>query len=241
MLNYNYLWLNFNIFYKMRTADWPAVAKTKAILIGENSTLQWKDEVIEHAMFLDYYFNHPPYDLGERSRYSEAKTIFETILELTDGVCRPENIHGTLLSNEILARPPKGKHLFVPENEAASGLNHIKALLKRYPSVEYIFAMGLQTNYYLQKLGLYSCGELADDFIHGSQPRRIGLESYHQYYQPVDAKPFREVCFKRYKLADYPNIEIIPILPVKSYPLAGSDLNNYGENFQQLKDSFKIK
>lgn len=225
----------------MKTADWPAISKPKAILIGENSTLQWKDEVLEHAMFLDYYFNHPPYDLGERSRYSEAKTIFEILLEISDGKCRPEQVHGTLLSNEILARPPKGKHLFVPEDEAVSGLNHIKALLKRYPSVEYIFVMGLQANYYLQKLGFYNCGEATEEFIHGAQPRRIGLESYHQYYQPVNAKPFRDVCFKRYKLAEYENIELIPMLPVKSYPLSGSELNNFGENFESLKASFKTE
>ncbi|MFI3283425.1 MAG: hypothetical protein SNG10_08050, partial [Rikenellaceae bacterium] len=97
----------------MKTADWGSVVTTTTLLIGENSTLQWKDEVIEHAMFLDYYFRHAPYDLGERSRYSEARTIFDTLSEITSGECRPEQVHGTLLSNEILPRPPKGKHILI--------------------------------------------------------------------------------------------------------------------------------
>ncbi|MFI3281063.1 MAG: hypothetical protein R3Y44_03705 [Rikenellaceae bacterium] len=222
----------------MKTADWPSIVGTQILLVGENSTLQWKDEVLEHAMFLDYYFRHAPYDLGERSRYSEARTIFESLEDMTAGVCRPEQVHGTLLSNDILARPPRGKHILVPEKAAREGVSHINSLIKRYPTIKYIFVMGLQANYYLQKFGFYSCGELHDEFIKGAEPRRTGLDSYNPYYQPVNAKPFRQVCFKRYRCAQYPDIEIIPILPVKSYPLAGSDLTNYGANYQNLKDSF---
>ncbi|MFR9504097.1 MAG: hypothetical protein SNH73_06585 [Rikenellaceae bacterium] len=222
----------------MKTADWPSVVNTQVLLIGENSTLQWKDEVLEHAMFLDYYFNHPPYDLGERSRYSEARTIFESLDDMTNGVCRAEQVHGTLLSNDILARPPRGKHLLVPEEAAREGLGHINDVIRRYPTIKYIFIMGLQSNYYLQKFGFYSCGELTESFIRGAEPRRVGLNSYNPYYQPVNAKPFREICFKRYRATQYPEIEVIPILPVKSYPLAGVDLINFGANYQCLKESF---
>ncbi len=222
----------------MKTADWPSIVSTEVLLIGENSTLQWKDEVLEHAMFLDYYFRHAPYDLGERSRYSEARTIFETIEDLTCGECRAQSVHGTLLSNDILARPPRGKHIYVPERAAREGVEHVKGLLKRLPSIKYIFVMGLQTNYYLQKYGFYSSGEGSEEFVRGAQPRRVGLESYNQYYQPVNAKPFRDICFKRYRAAAYPNVEVIPILPVKSYPMVGSDLANFGESYQSLKESF---
>ncbi|MFI3266486.1 MAG: hypothetical protein R3Y15_04970 [Rikenellaceae bacterium] len=225
----------------MKTADWPAISTTKVLLIGENSTLQWKDEVLEHAMFLDYYFNHPPYDLGERSRYSEAKTIFDTLSEITSGQCRAEQVHGTLLSNDMLTRPPKGKHLLIPEKQAKEGIIHIKSLLKRYPSIEYIFVMGLQTNYYLQKFGFYNCGDMTESFVKGAEPRRIGLDPFEPFYQPVNAKPFREVCFKRYAAAEYPNVEVIPILPVKSYPMSEVELKNFGANFSTLKESFKAK
>ncbi|MFI3320870.1 MAG: hypothetical protein SNH01_09435 [Rikenellaceae bacterium] len=225
----------------MKTADWSSIVTTKVLLVGENSTLQWKDEVLEHAMFLDYYFRHAPYDLGERSRYSEAKTIFETLQELTCGVCRPEQVHGTLLSNNQLQRPPKGKHILIPERDAREGVEHIKWILKKNPTIEYIFVMGLQTNYYLQRFGLYECGELTEPFLKGAEPRRVGLSSYNPFYQPVNAKPFREVCFRRYGVKGFPNVQIIPILPVKSYPLVGSELTNFGESFEALKASFAEK
>ncbi|MFI3268604.1 MAG: hypothetical protein R3Y51_07815 [Rikenellaceae bacterium] len=225
----------------MKTADWHSIVTTKALLIGENSTLQWKDEILEHAMFLDYYFNTPPYDLGERSRYSEAKTIFETLLEITDNTCRPEQVHGTLLSNDLLARSPKGKHIFVPEKEAREGYTHIKNIIKHNPTIKYVFIMGLQANYYLQKFGFYNCGENTDAFLKGAEPRRTGMQSEKPYYQPVDAKPFRNVCFKRYEAVNHPQIEVIPILPVKSYPLMGTELINFGENFEQLKKSFRTE
>lgn len=223
----------------MKTADWHSIVTTKALLIGENSTLQWKDEIIEHAMFLDYYFNTPPSDLGERSRYTEAKTIFNAILEITNDTCRPEQVHGTLLSNDFLARSPRGKHILIPEKEAREGYTHIKNILKHNPTIKYVFVMGLQANYYLHKFGFYNCGENTEAFLKGAEPRRIGLQSDKPYYQPVNAKPFREVCFKRYLALENSQIEVIPILPVKSYPLSGTELLNFGENFNSLKKSFK--
>ncbi len=223
----------------MKTSDWQSVIDAKVLLIGENSTLQWKDEVIECAMFLDYYFDHAPYDLGERSRYSEAKTIFEYLKEISAGDCRPEQVYGTLLCHDPLYRAPRGKHILIPEKQAESGLLHIKKVLKDNPNIEYIYAMGLQTNYYLQKLGFYSSGELKEEFVKGAEPRRVGLNSYDPFYQPVNAKPFREVCFKSYDVEEFAGVKIIPILPIKSYPLSEVDMKNFGDNFNNLKSSFK--
>lgn len=225
----------------MRTADWPSITTTKVLLIGENSTLQWKDEVLEHAMFLDYYFNHAPYDLGERSRYSEARTIFEVIVEMTSGEYHPEQVHGTLLSNAILDRPPKGKHILIPQSEVVEGVEHIKGLIAKYPTIEYILVMGMQTNYYLQKHGLYNSGDLSESFLKGAEPRRVGLSSIEPFYQPVNAKPFRQICFKEFEINGNPNIKVIPMLPVKSYPLSGSELMNFGENFDSLKGEFALR
>ncbi|MFI3247749.1 MAG: hypothetical protein R3Y39_01275 [Rikenellaceae bacterium] len=225
----------------MRTADWPAVITAKTLLVGENSTLQWKDEVLEHAMFLDYYFNHPPSDLGERSRYSEAKAIFEALSDMSCGECRAEEVHGSLLSNALLPRPPKGKRILIPVQEAKDGVEHICGVLKRNPTIKYVFVMGLQANLYLQKLGFYSCGEMSERFFNGAQPRRVGVNSFDPYYQPVDAKPFREICFKRFEATNYPGVVVIPILPVKSYPLSGVELTNFGDNYSALKSSFSKK
>lgn len=225
----------------MRTSDWTSILKAKVLLIGENSTLQWKDEVVEYAMFLDYFFKAPPSDLGERSRYSEAGNVFRYLEHITAGECKPETVYGTLLSNDALNRPPKGKHIYVPEREAKEGVRYIKSLLKENPTIEYIFAMGLQTNYYLQKLEFYNCGELTEQFVKGAEPRRVGLSSYDRFYQPVNAKPFRDVCFNIYDVTEFKGVKIIPILPAKSFPLRDSELTNYGDNLEKLRLSFAKK
>lgn len=224
----------------MRTSDWASILSPKILLVGENSTLQWKDEIIEYVMFLDYYFRPKPYDLGERSRYSEAKTIFDYLKEITGGICRPEQLYGTILSNDIHQRPPKGKHIFIPDRSAQNGVMHIKRLLTEHPTIEYVFVIGLQTNYYLQKYKLYSCGDtLTEKFIKGAEPRRAGVSSVEPYYQPVDAKPFRDICYNMYNINGFEKVKIVPILPVKYYPLKDTELKNFGENFERLKDYFK--
>lgn len=225
----------------MRTSDWCSVLKAKVLLIGENSTLQWKDEVIEYAMFLDYYFKAPPSDLGERSRYSEAGNVFQYLDYITAGVCKPQYVYGTLLSNDALKRPPRGKHIYVPEREAKDGVRYIMSILKENPTIEYVFAMGLQTNYYLQRLEFYNCGELTEQFVKGAEPRRVGLSSYDRFYQPVNAKPFREVCFKAYDVKGFKGVKVIPILPAKSYPLRDSELVNFGDSLEALRLSFAAK
>lgn len=221
----------------MKTSDWQSIITPRALIVAENSTPQWKDDIPEYPMYLDYYFYNPPYDLGERSRYSEAKVLLETLTDLTQGACRPEEVSATLLSFDVLLRPPKGKRLLIPSAQAQEGVERIKAILGANPSIEYLFVMGLQTNYYLQKFGLYDCGELTSSFLRGAEPRRVGLSAADPFYQPVDAKPFREICFGRFAV-DALGIEVIPILPLKSYPLSGVELTNFGANFESLRESF---
>ena len=223
----------------MKTSDWPSMLDPKVLLIGENSTLQWKDEIIKYAMFLDYYFNPAPYDLGERSRWSEAKAIFDYLKEMTAGKCKSEQLYGTLLCNDILERPLRGKHLLIPEDGAKKGVDHIKSVLQKNSSIKYVFVMGLQSNYYLQKFGFYDCGEFTAEFLKGAEARRVGLSAMCPFYQPINAKPFRDICFKMYDVKEFEGIKIIPILPGKSYPLRDSDLNNFGDSFEKLKLSFK--
>lgn len=223
----------------MKTRDWESIVTAKGLLIGEHSTLQWKDEVPDYPMFIDYYFDHAPYDLGLRSRYMEAKVMLDTITEITDSECRAQQLHCTLLSKEPIPRPPKGKHTLIPESHGKAGVEHIKSILKKNPSIKYIFALGMQTNYYLQKHGLLDLGDLAEEVLHGCQPRRVGISSIEPYYQPVDAKVFRKICFKRYPVIGYKGVEVIPMLPMKSYPLSDGNIKNFGANFDQLKSSFR--
>ncbi len=223
----------------MRTSDWTSILDATFLLVGEHSTLQWKDEEVEYAMFLDYYFNKPPYDLGERSRYSEASNIFTYLREMTDGLCTPERVHGTLICNTSLERPPKGKHMLIPARYGENGAKRVRKVLEDNPTIKYIFVMGMLPNYYLQKHGIYSSGEHSEAFLKGAEPSRIGLAE--GYYKPVNAKPFRDICFKPFKMIGNEEIEIIPILPHKSYPLYDSNLKNFGESFNNLIEYFKNK
>lgn len=225
----------------MKTSDWPSILEAKVLLVGENTTLQWTDEIIEYVMFLDYYFNRKPYDLGERSRYSEAETIFDYLSEIMTRECKAEHVYGTVLCKEFLKKPPKGKHMLISEQYAKDGLLNMQNILRENSSIKYIFVMGLQTNYYLQKLGFYNCGELTELFLKGAEPRRDGISSREPYYQPVNAKPFREVCFNIYDINGFKDVKIIPILPIKSYPLSGSDIDNFGKNFEKLKLDLQSK
>ncbi len=224
----------------IKTSDWASVLDAKLLLVGENSTLQWKDEIIQYAMFLDYFFDRAPYDLGERSRFSEARDMFDYIKEMTNGQCRPESVYGMLFTNAALARPPKGKHILVPEKCTNDAIENIANVIKNNPTVKYVFVIGLQANYYLQKKGVYDCGDLSAEFIKGAEPRRVGLADDEPYYQPVDAKPFRKICFKAFESKRFEGVKIVPILPVKSFPLRGSELDNYGNNYESLIDYFKV-
>ena len=226
----------------MRTADWTSNLDAKILLIGETSTLQWSDEIIPYPMFLDYYFMPPSQDLGERSRYSEAANIFDYLDKMTNYKYKPRELYATLMTNHLLDRAPKGKHILIPEDSAKRGIVHIRALIEDNPTIEYVFVMGLQANYHLQKLGCYNCGkELSESFMKGAEPRRTGLNAPKPFYQPVDAKPFREVCFNMYDLNGFKNVKVIPILPGKSFPLQGTDLANYGANFKALRTFFKLQ
>ena len=158
---------------------------------------------------------------------------------MTNGLCKPESVYGTLFTNAFLARPPKGKHILVPEKCTNDAVMHISNILKENPTIKYIFVVGLQANYYLQKKGVYECGELTADFLKGAEPRRAGLSDDEPYYQPVDAKPFRKICFKAYDAKKYDGVKIVPILPIKSFPLRGSELDNFGFNYESLIDYFK--
>ena len=223
----------------MKTSDWASILDAKFLLVGEHPTLQWKDEVVEYAMFLDYYFSAAPYDLGERSRHSEARNIFTYLKDMTDMYCTPELVYGTLMCSAPLSRPPKGKHTLLPATYAENGLLRINRILKENPTIKYIFVMGMQANYYLQKLGFYSCGEFGDAFLRGAEPARLGLAGKEKFYQPVNAKPFRDICFKPFDVVDHAGVKIIPILPHKSYPLYDSNLNNFGDSLEDLREFFK--
>lgn len=218
----------------MRSKDQKATYPAKVLIIGEDSNLQWTDTVTEYAMFADYYFRPFPEDHGERSRNVEAQNLYHHILFLTNDRFKAEEIYVTNLCNDYVQPPAKGKRVLIPEERAVKGFDHIKWILEQNPSIKYIFAMSLQTNYWLQKLGLYGGDET---FIHGAQPRRVGMECIEPYYQPVDAKTLRTIIGQIYDTT-LPEVKIIPVLPAKDFPLRDKNEELFREAYTKIRTIF---
>lgn len=219
----------------MRTKDWKAIKDAKILVVGEDSNLQWSDNVPEYVMFADYYFRSFPQDHGERSRNVEARNLFDYITWLTANKITPEEIYITNLCNDNVEPSPKGKRVFIPETKALKGIEHIKWVLSENPSIKYVFAMSLQTNYWLQKAGFYT-GHAA--FLSAAEPRRTGMEYEQPYYQPVDGKAFSSICGTIYE-AENTSVKVIPILPAKDFPLSGLNIERYKESYENISNYFK--
>lgn len=219
----------------MRAKDWKAIKNAKILVVGEDSNLQWSETVPKYVMFADYYFRSFPQDHGERSRNVEARNLFDYIIWLTDYKVTPEEIYITNLCNDSVEPSPKGKRVFIPEAKALKGIEHIEWILSENPSIKYVFAMSLQTNYRLQKAGFYT-GNAA--FLSAAEPRRTGIENEPPFYQPIDGKAFSSICGNIYEAKDS-TLKVIPILPAKDFPLTGQNIERYKEKYENILSHFK--
>ncbi|MEG1587314.1 MAG: hypothetical protein RR346_10605 [Bacteroidales bacterium] len=220
----------------MRSKDWKPKETAKLLVIGEDPNLQWSDTPAEYPMFANYYFQKVPYDHGERSRYNEAKNLFEMIKTLTDYTYAVDEVFITHLCNESLEHAPKGKRTLIPENLALKGVDHIRWILEQNPEIDLIFACSMQTNYWLQKTGLVPADEA---FLKGAEPRRTGIQSYPPFYQPVNGKVFGDICGKFTHLTDRPSVRVLPLLPAKDFPLRERNLEQFGEAYDAIRKSFE--
>lgn len=218
----------------MRTKDWKAKKDAKILVVGEDSNLQWSETVPEYVMFADYYFRSFPEDHGERSRNVEARNLFNYITSLTANKVTPTEIYITNLCNDNVEPSPKGKRVFIPEAKALKGIEHIRWILSENPSIEYIFAMSLQTNYWLQKADFYA-GDA--DFLSAAEPRRVGMENEQPFYQPVNGKAFSSICGNVYEVKES-LVKVIPILPTKDFPLSGQNIERYKEAYENIFNYF---
>lgn len=220
----------------MRSKDLKPAEPAKLLVIGEDSNLQWSDTATQIAMFADYYFRSFPEDHGERSRNVEARNLFAHISFVTNDFAKPSEVYVTNLCNDYVTPSPKGKRVLIPEEKAIKGVSHIEWILEQNPTVEYVLAMSLQTNYWLQKLGFYGGDEA---FIQGAQPRRKGLEDIEEpFYQPVDGKIFQTICGNSYEAKNHP-VKVIPILAAKSFPLRDRDKELFSEAYAKIRASFR--
>lgn len=219
----------------MRAKDWKATMSAKVLVIGEDSNLQWSGKAPEYVMFADYYFRRFPEDHGERSRNVEARNLFNYIADLTSHRIDPREVYLTNLCNDSLEPSPKGKRILIPEEKALRGIEHIEWILSQNPSIKYVLAMSLQTNYWLQKAGFYTGSET---FLTEAQPRNTGINCIQPYYQPISGKAFPSVCGRVYEANRFP-VKILPILPAKDYPLSEQNSERYSEAFENIRLFFK--
>jgi hypothetical protein len=81
--------------------------------------------------------------------------------------------------------------VYIPSEKAIEGLDSIKKILKEYPTIEYIFPISLQVNYWLQKLGFYTS---EDSFLVKSEPIETGIQYDRPYFEPKNSKTFLLIC-----------------------------------------------
>lgn len=218
----------------MRSKDWKPEMPAKLLVIGEDPNLQWSEQLPQYVMFADYYFKKMPYDLGERSRYMEAKNLFDMVKELTDYKYFVDEVYVTCLCNDTLPRPAKGKRTFIPEKYALKGVEHIKWILEQNPEIEVILALSQQTNYWLQKSGLVEANE---EFLKGAESRRTGMQDLMPYYQPVNPKSFNAICAKP-MVVKGTEIRVYPLLPLRDFPLRETNIDKFGPLYSEMKSAF---
>lgn len=214
-----------------QTKDWSPLVEPRLLIIGDNPTLQWSDEIIDYAMFLDYYFRERPYDLGERSRYAQAKATFEMIEQISGGRYKPQDVYATDFSKDLLERPPKGKKIFLPRIVAATQVERMREILCDNPSIEMVYAVSSQVACLLAEAGFF---EAPDGFVAGATARNKGAQNDPPFYQPINPDSFAEVCFKAFDVVGFQGVKVMPIVPLNDFPLQGANLQKYGAAFDAI-------
>ena len=220
----------------MQTLDWkPKEHTPRALLIGHDPRLQISDTQAEYVLFANYFFHNTIKDRAFKSKYGLAASAFNQITHITNGKIKQEEIYITNLCNSSLPHAPKGKTVYIPKNKAIAGVENIKRIIEENPSIEYIFPMSLQVNYWLQKLGLYYTN---DEFIEKSTPKTIGVQNKLPYYEPNGKSPFLLICGNRYRVTGGTQ-DVIPILHAKCFPL-NEQFKAYEPTYENIRNYFRI-
>ena len=160
-----------------------------------------------------------------------AAKSFGQILDITKGRYKAEEIYVTNLCNEFLEHAPKGKTVLIPEPIAKKGYERIVKIISQYKTIEYIFPMSQQVNYWLQYFGLYNADT---DFLKEAKPKQKGIDNKPPYYEAVKQTnaPFLKVCGNVYSLNT--GQKLIPILHTKQY----GQLKAYSDCYEKIKKHF---
>ena len=218
----------------MQTLDWkPKEHTPRALLIGHDPRLQISDTQAEYVLFANYFFHNTIKDRAFKSKYGLAASAFNQITHITNGKIKQEEIYITNLCNSSLPHAPKGKTVYIPKNKAIAGVENIKRIIEENPSIEYIFPMSLQVNYWLQKLGLY---QSSAEFVVISTPKTIGIQHEPPYYEPTGKSPFLLICGNRFQVTGGTQT-VIPILHAKCFPL-NKQFRAYEPAYERMSSYF---
>lgn len=213
------------------TKDHKPAKPAKVLLIGHDPTLRNTDTQAEYAFFADYYFKEKPKKKSEKRKFMLAKRTFDQILDITVGKFDADEIYITNLCNKTL---PHAKEVIKnPQNEAAEGVMRIKEILNSNPTIQYVFPMSLQVNYWLQELGLYSSH---DSFLDDTRPKESDKNT--QGFKPRKGRTFLQICGKQFTIDGYKKQILIPILHTKQYPLTGR-MTAYEDSYRHICEYFK--
>jgi hypothetical protein len=218
----------------MQTLDWkPEVYAPKALLIGHDPRLQQSDTQAEYVLFANYYFDKTIKDRSFKSKYGLAASAFNQITHITNGKIKSEEIYITNFCNSALPHAPIGKTVFIPQDKAKKGFENIRRIISENPSIEYIFPMSLQVNYWLQKLGLYDSN---DEFVEKSTPKTKGILNVPPYYEPSEKTTFLMICGNKYQVKEATQ-SVIPILHAKCFPL-NKKFGAYEPAYERIRNFF---
>lgn len=218
----------------MQTFDWkPKEYIPRVLLIGHDPRLQFSDTQAEYALFANYFFDNTIKDRAFKTKYGLAASAFNQITHITKGKVKPEEIYITNLCNSALPHAPTGKTVFIPEDKAIPGVENIKRIIEVNQSIEYIFPMSLQVNYWLQKLGLYYSN---DEFIEKSKPKTKGVKNKPPYYEPNGKSPFLMICGNKYRVKGGTQ-SVIPTLHAKCFPL-NNQFKAYEPAYERMRSYF---
>jgi hypothetical protein len=220
----------------MQTIDWKSKEEAKALVIGHDPRLQKSETIVSYALFANYFFENEPQKSSELQKFKLAKSTFDQITEITNGIITPEKIYVTNLCNSLLPHAPKGKTVLIPEIKAIEGLKNIQNILYENPTIEYIFPMSLQVNYWLQKFDFYNSNT---GFVEETEPKTKGIKCENPYFEPKKTKTFLAICGNQYKIKNGSQT-LIPILHSKNYPIKGN-FSVYQENYKNIKNYFKLE
>lgn len=205
----------------------------KVLLIGHDPRLRNSSTIAEYALFADYHFSEHKNGKARKSKERFADLAYEQLRDLTGGKAfSDEEVYVTNLCNEELPNHlPKKGTVYIPRKEAVVGVKHIEQILNDYPSIQYVFPMSQQVNYWLQELGFYTSQN--SEFLEDAIPKETGVVNVPPYYEPRKGKAFLKICGKVFKpnspeLAE--RVSIFPILHCRCYPL--------GERFKAYKDCY---